>query len=251
VRTPAKEREIIRACVKSAIISGQMPSDTELAQQTHLGERTVRAIRLEAGLIRWDVSAWVKARAQNPPAPPAGEMLCWTAHAGLWLLVPLLMCSTLLTAAGVLRWTTQTSIAAGQWVLTVVLWAVLNFQHFWHLTDFRHQADLGLALFTGRLRLLADSTVWRLVHCLTSDSAETFYQQTAAEAVPLTAPIDQEWLSMDEHVVGFFTKLKPRPLGKTRVRSVAELIRPSGCMPPSICGPAASSAWSSLAPAGP
>ena len=217
LRTPAVERMIIRTCVRSAIVNGQMPSDIELAQKCDLGERTVRAIRLEAGLVRWDVSAWVKARAQNPPAAPAGEILCWTTFAGLWLLVPLLMRSTLLKAAGVLRWTTQTSVAAGQWVLTVVLWSVLNFRHFWHLNDFRHQADLGLALFTGRLRLLADSTVWRLVHCLTTDSANSFYQQTAAEAIPLTAPTDQEWLSMDEHVVGFFTKLKPRPLGKTRV----------------------------------
>jgi hypothetical protein len=99
-------------------------------------------------------------------------MLCWTTCAGVWLLVPLLVRSTLLTAAGGLQWSIQTSVTAGQWVLTVVLWAVLNFRRFWHLNDFRHQADLGLALFTGRLRLLADSTVWRLVHCLTSDSAE-------------------------------------------------------------------------------
>jgi len=217
LRTPAKEREIIRACVKSTILTGQMPSDIELAQQTSLGERTVRAIRLEAGLIRWDVNAWVKARAQSSPATPAGEMLCWTSHAGLWLLMPLVLRSTLLAAAGGLRWTTKTSVTAGQWVLTIVLWAVLNFRRFWHLTDFRHSADLGLALFTGRLRLLADSTIWRLVHCLTVDSAKTFYQQTASDAVPLNAPGDQEWLSMDEHVVGFFTKLKPRPLGKTRV----------------------------------
>jgi len=217
VRTPAKEREIIRICVKNAILTGQMPSDAELAQQTDLGERTVRTIRLEAGLVRWDVRVWVKARSQDRSAAPADEMLCWTTCAGVWLLVPLLVRSTLLTAAGGLQWSIQTSVAAGQWVLTVVLWAILNFRRFWHLNDFRHQADLGLALFTGRLRLLADSTVWRLVHCLTSDSANAFYQQTAAAAVPLTVATDQEWLSMDEHVVGFFTKLKPRPLGKTRV----------------------------------
>jgi hypothetical protein len=135
----------------------------------------------------------------------------------VWLLVPLILRSTLLAAAGGLRWTTKTSVAAGQWVLTVVLWAVLNFRRFWHLTDFRHSADLGLALFTGRLRLLADSTVWRLVHCLTVDSAEAFYRQTATAAAPLDVSSDQEWLSMDEHVVGFFTKLKPRPLRKDRV----------------------------------
>lgn len=135
----------------------------------------------------------------------------------MWLLVPLVLRSTLLAAASGLRWTTKTRVAAEQWVLTVVMWTVLNFRRFWHLNDFRHSADLGLALFTGRLRLLADSTVWRLVHCLTVDSAESFYRQMATAAVPLNAPGDQEWLSMDEHVVGFFTKLKPRPLRKDRI----------------------------------
>jgi len=217
LRTPAKEREIIRVCVKGAIIHGQMPSDAELAQQTDLSERTVRAVRLEVGLVRWDVRAWAKARTQDSSDPPESEMLCWTASAGLWLLTPLVVRSTLLKAAERLHWSSQTSVAAGQWVLTIVLWAVLNFRRFWHLDDFRHRADLGLALFTGRVRLLADSTVWRVVHGLTADSAKAFYQNTAAEAIPLTAPADQEWLSMDEHIVGFFTKLKPRPLGKTRV----------------------------------
>lgn len=187
LRTPVVERMIIRTCVRSAIVSGQMPSDIELAQKCDLGERTVRAIRLEAGLVRWDVSAWVKARAQNLPAAPAGEILCWTTFAGLWLLVPLLMRSTLLRAAGVLRWTTRTSVAAGQWVLTVVLWSVLNFRRFWHLNDFRHKADLGLALFTGRLRLLADSTVWRLVHCLTTDSATASTNRRSSTARPRAA----------------------------------------------------------------
>ena len=130
LRTADKEREIIRACVKGALVTGQMPGDTDLAQQTGLGERTVRAVRLEAGLDRWDVNAWVKARAQDSPARPEGELLCWTAHAGVWLLVPLVLHSTLLTAAGALRWTTKTSVAAGQWVLTVVLWAVLNSKEF-------------------------------------------------------------------------------------------------------------------------
>jgi hypothetical protein len=123
----------------------------------------------------------------------------------------------LLPAAELLRWTVDTRVAARQWVLTVVMWAVLGFRRFCHLDDFRHQADLGLALFIGRTRLLSDSAVWRLVHRLKPECAEAFYRQTAAETVPSAVPEGEDWLSMDEHVVGFFTKRKPRPLGKTRV----------------------------------
>lgn len=98
-----------------------------------------------------------------------------------------------------------------------LVWAVLGFRRFYHLDDFRHPADLGLALFTGETRLLSDSAVWRLVHRLKPDRAEAFYRQAAAETVPSAVPEGEDWLSMDEHVVGFFTKRKPRPLGKTRV----------------------------------
>jgi len=217
LRTSAKERDIIRACVKEAIITGQMPGDDELAERVGLGERTVRDIRLHAGLNRRHVAAWVKARETAPASSSTEEGLCWTPCAGLWLLVPLIVRSALLPAARLLQWTTRTGIDAWQWVLTVMMWAVLGFRRFFHLDDFRHRADLGLALFTGRVRLLADSTVWRLVHTLKPESSQAFYQETAAEAVPLAVPQGAEWLSMDEHVVGFFTKLKPRPLGKTRV----------------------------------
>jgi len=216
LRTSSKERETIRECVKGAIITGRMPSDAQLAQQVSLGERTVRDIRLEAGLNRWHVAAWVKEQEAAVPSPE-GETLCWTPYAGLWLLVPLIVNSTLLPAARLLQWVIRTRVDAWQWVLAVVMWAMLGFRRFFHLEDFRHPADLGLALFTGRVRLLADSTVWRLMHTLKPESAEAFYQQTAAEAVPLEVPEGEEWTSMDEHVVGFFTKLKPRPLGKTRV----------------------------------
>jgi len=203
--------------VKRAIISGQMPSDIELAHQVGLGERTVRDIRLSAGLNRWDVAAWVKDREAVRDRRSGEEILCWTPYAGLWLLVPLLLRSALLPAALLLRWTVRTGIDVWHWVLTVVMWAILGFRRFFHLNDFRHQADLGLALFTGRMRLLSDSTVWRLVHRLKPERVEAFYRQTAAEAVPVDVPADEEWLSMDEHMVGFFTKLRPRPLDKGRI----------------------------------
>ena len=88
LRAPVKEREIIRECVRSAIIKGQMPSDIELAQRVGLGERSVRDIRLGAGLNRWDVAAWVKVRQATEEPVPEEEVLCWTPYAGLWLLVP-------------------------------------------------------------------------------------------------------------------------------------------------------------------
>ena len=217
VRTPAKEQEIIRACVRAAIVEGQMPSDSELAEQVGLGARTVRGVRLWAGLNRWQVAAWVKERETLPNKPPEEVVLCTTPWAGVWLLLPLIVRSMLSAAIPLLRWTTCTGIDVWHWVLTIVMWAVLGFRRLSHLDDFRHAADLGLALFTGRVRLLADSAVWRLIHTLQPESAEAFYQATAAEAVPLNTPPGEEWISMDEHVVGFFTKLKPRPLGKTRV----------------------------------
>jgi hypothetical protein len=216
-RTLGKEQEIIRTCVKAALLEGQMPSDGELAEKVGLGERTVRDIRLRAGLNRWQIAAWVQARETAQNESPAEVVLCTTPWAGLWLLVPLIVQSAMSSAVRLLRWTTSTGIEAWQWVLTVVMWAVLGFRRFFHLEDFRHAADLGLALFTGRVRLLADSTVWRLIHTLQTESAEAFYRETAAEAVPLNVPKGEEWISMDEHVVGFFTKLKPHPLKKNRV----------------------------------
>lgn len=194
-----------------------MPSDGELAEKVRLGERTVRDIRLRAGLNRWQVAAWIKERETSQNDSSEEVVLCTTPWAGLWLLVPLIIQSAMSSAVRLLRWTTGTRIEAWQWVLTIVMWAVLGFRRFFHLDDFRHDADLGLALFTGRVRLLADSTVWRLIHALQRQSAEAFYEETAAEAVPLDVPPGEEWISMDEHVVGFFTKLKPRPLKKTRV----------------------------------
>lgn len=216
-RTPAKEREIIRTCVRAVLLEGQMPSDSELAEKVELGERTVRDVRLKAGLNRWQIAAWMRAKETIQSKEPEEIVLCTMPCAGVWLLVPLIVCSVLSSAVGGLQWTVGTSVDAWQLVLTIVMWAVLGLRRFFHLDDFRHAADLGLALFTGRMRLLADSTVWRLVHTLPQQSAEAFYQQTAAEAVPLNAPQGEEWISMDEHVVGFFTKLKPRPLKKTRV----------------------------------
>ena len=117
LRTSAKRREIIRACVQSAMVSGQMPSDVELAQQVKLGERTVRDIRLEAGLNRRDVRNWVKEHEARGPSAVQEETLCWTPYAGLWLLVPLLVRSALLPAAALLRWTSDAPACIADWIM--------------------------------------------------------------------------------------------------------------------------------------
>jgi hypothetical protein len=203
--------------VKAVITTGEMPSDVELGRAVGLKERTVRDIRLGAGLNRWHVAAWNQERETGASPEQEGDILCMTPYAGLWLLAPVIIRSALLPAAHVLAWTTKTGVDAWQWIMTVVMWAVLGFRRFFHLDDLRHQADLGLALFTGRLRLLADSTIWRLIHTIKPKSVDACYLKTASAAVPLEMSEGEEWISMDEHVVGFFTKLKPRPLGKTRV----------------------------------
>lgn len=216
-RATEKTRKVIRTCLRSALVDGTMPSDIELGQGVGLGERTVRDIRLGAGFNRHDVAGWVKTREMSAAREPGEQVICWTPCAGLWLLVPLLVHSTLLSASQLLTWTVKTKVDARQWVLTIVMWTVLGFRRFFHLEDFRHQADVGLALFSGRGRLLSDSTVWRLVHSLRRRSARAFYKQLAAEVMQCSGAGGDEWLSLDEHVVGFFTKLKPCPLGKTRV----------------------------------
>lgn len=217
LRTQSLEVEIIRSCVRTIILLDRMPSDADLAQLTGLGERTVRGVRLNAGLNRWDVARWVRAREAESQLRTTEEVLCWTPYAGLWLLVPLILRSALLPACQLLHWTVKTGVDVRQWLLTVLMWTVLGFRRFFHLEDFRHRSDLGLALFTGRVRLLSDSSIWRLVHQLNAERAEVFYRYTAAQGMPSEALDRLAWISLDEHVIGFFTKLKPRPLRKDRI----------------------------------
>ena len=90
-------------------------------------------------------------------------------------------------------------------MLTLLMWAVLGFCRFFHLEDFRHQADLGLALFTGRMKLLSDSTLWRLVHTVKPESEVAFYRTTAAETIHPNDPDSAGVVSFDDHVVPSFT----------------------------------------------
>lgn len=216
-QTPARIQGINREIVQAALAGAEIPSDERLAAAYGVSERTVRDIRLRVlGLERPELKRWAQASRTGSTLDPRGrELICTTPFAGLWLLVPQIIDSGLAQAAELLQMTERTRVLAIQIVLTLVAWAALGFQRLSHLDDYRHWADMGLALFTGHVHLWSDTTVWRWVHGVTPDSATRFYQRTAAPIVG--QPASQGRFSLDEHVVPSFTKRHPRPLGQTRV----------------------------------
>jgi len=217
-QTPACIRAINRAVVEAALNGEALPSDARLAEKLCLGERTVRTIRLRVlGLNRHELKRWQDARASPSPSDERVErdLLCATPFAGLWLLVPQILDAGLARAAEALQIVGRTRVQAIQIVLTLVAWAALGFQRLCHVDDFRHWADMGLALFTGGLHLWSDTTLWRWVHGLTPESAARFYEATASSVAG--QPGSAGRFSVDDHVVPSFTKLQPRRLGKTRV----------------------------------
>ncbi len=220
-QTPERIRQINRRLVQAAITGSPLPSDQELAQTVRMSERTVRTIRASLlGLGRREVKRWQEQRqrtVQTQALSSPQQLVCTTPFAGLWLLVPLFLDSGLTKAAEGLRCLERTGVQAIQAVLTLVVWSALHFQRLLHLEDFRHPADVGLALFTGRLRLLSDSALWRWVHQVTPESEAAFYTATASTGAGQAESRGR--FSLDEHVVPSFTKRQPRPLGKTRVPS--------------------------------
>jgi hypothetical protein len=65
--------------------------------------------------------------------------------------------------------------------------------------------------------LLADSTLWRVLHSLPKESIEAFYEITAAATIDANDQNSATKVSLDDHVVPSFTELAPKPLGKTRI----------------------------------
>ncbi|MCZ7569806.1 MAG: hypothetical protein M5U01_14650 [Ardenticatenaceae bacterium] len=217
-QTPACIRAINRAVVAAALKGEALPADAHLAETLCISERTVRTIRLRVlGLNRHELKGWQSLPVPASPndRPAERELLCATPFAGLWLLVPQIIDSGLARAAGAWQIVGRTRVQAIQMVLTLVAWAALGFQRLCHVDDFRHWADMGLALFTGGLHVWSDTTLWRWVHGLTPASAARFYEATAS---PVAGQPDRAGrFSVDDHVVPSFTKLRPRRLGKTRV----------------------------------
>jgi hypothetical protein len=112
------------------------------------------------------------------------------------------------------------AIHAHQFVLTLVLCALLGVRRLYHLEDLRHPSDVALALFTGRHRLLSDSTVWGILHRLSNEAIADFHPATACTQISSADPkVSAAQVSFDDHVVPCFTRLKPAPLKKTRVPS--------------------------------
>ncbi len=217
-QTPACIRAINRALVEAALKGEALPADANLAERLGFGERTVRTIRLGVlGLNRHELKRWQEARRSPSPsgARVERELICATPFAGLWLLAPQILESGLARAAEALQIVGRTRVQAIQIVLTLVAWAALGFQRLMHVDDFRHWADMGLALFTGGLHLWSDTTLWRWVHGLTAESAARFYEATASPVAGQPGSVGR--FSVDDHVVPSFTKLHPRRLGKTRV----------------------------------
>jgi hypothetical protein len=217
-QTPACIRAINRALVEAALKGEALPADANLAERLGFGERTVRTIRLGVlGLNRRELKRWQEAG--RPPSPSGArverELICTTPFAGLWLLAPQIRESGLAHAAEALQIVGRTRVQAVQIVLTLVAWAALGFQRLMHVDDFRHWADMGLALFTGGLHLWSDTTLWRWVHGLRPKSAARFYETTVSRVAGRGDSRGR--FSVDEHVVPSFTKLTPRRLGKTRV----------------------------------
>ena len=179
-QTVPRLRQINRALVQAAVQRAPLPTDAALAQAAGVGERTVRTMRLQVlGLNRPELAAWGRGAAEPTAAVSRPrELICATPYAGLWLLVPQLLTSGLVQAAAGLQIAARTRVQGLQVVLTLVAWAALGVQRLMHVDDFRHWADLGLALFTGHLHLWSDTTLWRWVHGLLFERVQHFYDAT-------------------------------------------------------------------------
>lgn len=182
-QTAPRLRVVNRTLVQAALAGTALPSDADLARQLGVGERTVRTMRLKVlGLNRHELKGWRRAvfPTSVPDVTGQPELICTTPFAGLWLLAPQIIGSGLARAAESLKIIERTRVQAIQVVLTLVAWAALGFQRLMHVDDFRHWADMGLALFTGSLHLWSDTTLWRWVHGLTPKSAAQFYEATVS-----------------------------------------------------------------------
>lgn len=76
LRSAAIEREIVRTCAREAVINGKVPGESEWGQQVGLGERSVQDVRLQAGLNRRDIKAWIRERQTKEALSPEEGVLC-------------------------------------------------------------------------------------------------------------------------------------------------------------------------------
>jgi hypothetical protein len=215
--TDKLEAKVVAFLFRTTLENGNMPDDSTGAKQFGISERSFRSIRLKHGLDRWTIRRLLAGSKKIEQESDDSLSLGYTPFGGAWLLVPLLLSSIMVKAVSVLRMPKGVHVTAWQLMLTILWWSILGFSRFFHLDDFRSRSDLGLALLTGRVKLLADSTLWRIVHSLPEKSAEAFYQVTASGTIDANDPDSGTKVSLDDHVVPSFTKLDPKPLSKTRV----------------------------------
>ena len=215
--TDELEGNVVAFLFRATLENGNMPDDSTTAQKFGISERSLRSIRLKHGLDRWTTRKSLAELKKTEQQSDDSLSLGYTPFGGAWLLVPLLLSSVMVKAVLVLRMPKGVQVTSWQLVLTILWWSILGFSRFFHLDDFRSRSDLGLALLTGRVKLLADSTLWDIVHSLPEESVEAFYQVTASGTIDANDPDSGTKVSLDDHVVPSFTRLDPEPLGKTRV----------------------------------
>jgi hypothetical protein len=214
--TDELEAKVVSFLFRTTLENGNMPDDLTGAKHFDISERSFRSIRLKHGLDRWTIRRLLVNKIEEQSEDDSLS-LGYTPFGGAWLLVPILMSSVIAKGVSALRMPEGVGVTGWQLVLTILWWSILGFSRFFHLDDFRSRSDLGLALLTGRVKLLADSTLLGMVHSLSEESIEAFYQETASGTIDGNDPDSGTKVSLDDHVVPSFTELEPKPLGKTRV----------------------------------
>lgn len=215
-RTPQAEADVIRWFVRAVVCEPVLPSDEEIGAVFEMCPRLIRQIRLDHGLNRREIATWRPA--QSVETQPDTSFVAYSPYGGVWLILGVILQSVWKHTLRALKMPKGCAIHAHQFVLTLVLCALLGLRRLYHLEDLRHPSDVALALFTGRTRLLSDSTVWDIVHGLSKEAITDFHTATACTQIALAQPeVSATHISFDDHVVPCFTRLKPAPLQKTRV----------------------------------
>ena len=172
----------------------------ELARWFGCSDRNLRYINQAVRTIRRGDGKTGRPRQVKEPLP-SSEAACvgYSAYAGLWLLVPLILESRLLQFAALLAFAGPiVGLMPWQWVLTMMALAWLGFSRPQHLDDL---CDVGLALFTGRRTVLDAARARQGMKAIPAEAGEAFYEATAqAEWEAVVYP--QPWVSIDEHTVG-------------------------------------------------
>ncbi len=172
----------------------------ELARWFGCSDRNLRYINQAVRTTRRGDGKTGRPR-QAKEREPSSEAACvgYSAYAGLWLLVPMVLGSRLLQFAALLAFAGPiVGLMPWQWVLTMMALAWLGFSRPQHLDDL---CDVGIALFTGRRTVLDAARARQGMKVIPADAGEAFYEATAqAEWEAVAHP--QPWVSVDEHTVG-------------------------------------------------